>query len=295
MKRRIYITGIISILLIATGCSGPKEVTSYRDNAEASENEGDYRQAVEEWTDYFNQFPEMNDLDGEIYAQAAKAAYKAENQEQAVDWFDQARYREYADEEMYSILAEIFREQNNLSKELRALEYLLDNYGQENDEVNTRLFEIYHEIEQYDEALEVWNILPEDVQGEEQNLEKYLAINKELENEEVSDSVSAELLEVNPEHVEALDWMAKKYYWLGENRYQREMEKYENNKTTRQYRILLKELEKSTADFKTALGYFEKLWELNSGAQKEYASYMANIYARFNDKEKTEYYNDLAD
>lgn len=294
-KMKIKNIVLFSLMLIAVACGGPENLVQYKQNAEKAQSEGNYEQDVNTWKTYINEQNEAeNEVSGAEYAEAAKTAYKAGMNNQAVDWFDQARYREYADEEMYSILAEIFGEQGNLSKELRALEYLLDNYGNENDEVNNRLFEIYDEIENYDEALDVWNLLPEDVQGKERNLEKFLKINKELENEEVCDSVSAELLEMNPEHVEALDWMAKKYYWLGEKRYQREMEKYENNKTRSQYRTLLKELEKSTADFKTALGYFEKLWELSPGSQKQYASYMANIYARFNDEGKAEYYNDLA-
>jgi hypothetical protein len=294
-KMKIKNIVLFSLMLIAVACGGPENLVQYKQNAEKAQSEGNYEQAVNAWKTYINEQNEAeNEVSGAEYAEAAKTAYKAGMNNQAVDWFDQARYREYADEEMYSILAEIFGEQGNLSKELRALEYLLDNYGNENDEVNNRLFEIYDEIENYDEALDVWNLLPEDVQGKERNLEKFLKINKELENEEVCDSVSAELLEMNPEHVEALDWMAKKYYWLGEKRYQREMEKYENNKTRNQYRTLLKKLEKSTADFKTALSYFEKLWELSPGSQKQYASYMANIYARFNDEGKAEYYNDLA-
>jgi len=118
--------------------------------------------------------------------------------------------------------------------------------------------------------------------------ELFFDMNKKLENEEVVDSVSSELLEINPDHTGALEWEAMKYYWKAENRYQREMEKYNNNKTRSQYRILLDELDKVTADFKVALSYFEKLWEQNPG--EKYAPYMANIYARFNDKEKADYY-----
>ena len=66
------------------------------------------------------------------------------------------------------------------------------------------------------------------------------------------------------------------------------MEKYNQNKTTRQYKILLNELDVATEDFKKALSYFEKLW--NDGTQEKYASYFANIYARFGDEQKAAYY-----
>ncbi len=102
--------------------------------------------------------------------------------------------------------------------------------------------------------------------------------------------MSRELLDLNPRHPAALEWNAKKYFWQGENRYKREMEAYENNKTTRQYRILLKELKKSTRDYKKALGFFEKLWAVKPSERERYASYLATIYARFGDKEKADHY-----
>ena len=109
-----------------------------------------------------------------------------------------------------------------------------------------------------------------------------------LKNSNVCDSVSLVLLEKNPEHFEALEWNAKKFYWLGENRYQSELAKYEKNKINKQYRILLKELDLATADLKKSLIYLEKLWKIEQG--KEYASYFASIYARFGDEKKSKSY-----
>ncbi|MDO8951444.1 MAG: hypothetical protein Q7U86_02405, partial [Draconibacterium sp.] len=74
----------------------------------------------------------------------------------------------------------------------------------------------------------------------------------------------------------------------GENRYEREMEKYNKNKTNKQYKILLTELDLATADFKRALPFFEKLWGIEPG--EKYAGYFANIYARFGDDTKVNYY-----
>jgi hypothetical protein len=96
------------------------------------------------------------------------------------------------------------------------------------------------------------------------------------------------LLEKNPNQIDALKWNAKKYYWLGENRYKRELAKYEKNKTTLQYKILLKELDIATADLKKSLSYLEKIWAMEQ--KKEYASYLASIYGRFGDEKKSKYY-----
>ena len=58
---------------------------------------------------------------------------------------------------------------------------------------------------------------------------------------------------------------------------------------------MLEQLDQVTADFKVALGYFEKLWELNPDDQSRYAGYMSNIYVRFHDEDKAGYYRELAE
>lgn len=286
---------LILFIQITIGCGTSKNLTSYRENAQNAEAAGNYAEAVVAWKNYFSQSSPEQGLEGDVYALAAKTAYKASETELAVSWFDQARYRNYADAEMYSILAEIFREQNNLSKELSALEFLVDNYDTKNPEVSSRLFSIYYETDMGMKALDVWEKMPTETKNTEENLEKWFLLNKKLNNEEVCDSVSLVLLEQNPYNMEALNWNAKKIYNQAEEHYQREMAKYEKNKTRRQYRLLLGELDKVTADFKKALEYFEKLWELDSGSRREYASYMANIYVRFNEEQKAVYYRRFAE
>ena len=276
-------------VLLLTACGGPRNMTIYKENAKSEIASGNYAAAVVSWKTYFNQQSEAErKITGEEYAQAAKTAFKAGMNEQATDWFDQARYKNYADAEMYTVLAEIFREKDNLSKELSALEYFRENFSQDNPEVNSRLFAIYDEIDMTEKALKIWETLPKSSKGTAENLEKYFEINKELDNEATLDSLSLALLEINPNHIEALEWNAMKYYWEAENLYKREMQKYETNKTRSQYRKLLKQLDVVTATFKKSLTYFERLWEQNPG--KKYAPYMANIYARFNDDQKANYY-----
>ena len=284
--RNIYI--LVAMYFLAA-CGGPKNLTIYKNSANSAVAEGNYAAAVELWKTYFNAQSETEEgITGDEYAQAAKTAFEAGMNDQATDWFDQARYKNYADAEMYMILAEIFHERDNLSKELSALEYFRENFGKDNPEVNSRLFSIYDEIDMTEKALNVWEKLPESERRKEANLEKFFEINKELENEAVVDSVSLALLEVNPVHAEALEWNAMKYYWRAENLYKREMQKYESNKTRSQYRKLLEQLDVVTANFKKSLTYFEKLWKQNPG--ENYAPYMANIYARFNDEQKANYY-----
>lgn len=272
---------------LIVGCGAPKVLVSYKDNAETATLQGDYSLATEEWKQYFNQIP-IEEVEGSIFAKAAKTAFISGDLNLALSWFDQARYKNYADAEMYATFAKIFREKKNISKELDALEYIIENFSENSNQINDRLFDVYVEIDSKDKALQVWERLAKNSKNDLAKLDSYFFIQQELNDTTVCDSVSLVLLKKNPKHIEALEWVAKKYYWLGENRYQSEMEKYEKNKTNRQYKILLKELDLATADLKKSLINFEKLWEMEPG--KEYASYFASIYARFGDEKRSKSY-----
>lgn len=277
--------GILGIFMVSCGTS--KVLTSPKTEAAGFEASGDYKSAVTLWEQYFSETP-IENVTGSEFANAAKSAFKAGNSAKAKSWFDQARYKNYADDEMYVTLAKIYNGEDNLSKELSALEYYIENYGSDNVEVNGRLFAIYSEIDSNEQALQMWSVMDAGAKGTEANLLHYFKVNKALENNLVCDSVSLEILKMNPENMGALEWNAKKYYWAGQNRYKREMDKYNQKKTRKNYTILLKELDLVTADFKKALPYLEKLWKLDPG--KEYAGYFANIYALFGDEKKTNYY-----
>ncbi len=290
MKQLLFPVGLILVVFF-TNCSGPKMATApVISNKTVAENEmaaGHFTQAVIAWKQYFSQTP-LEQSTGAEFAQAAQTAYKAGDQTQAINWFDQARYKNFADSEMYLTLAKIYNSQQNISKELSALEYIKSNFSENMNEVNERMFEIYSEIKLYDKALELWSEMDENSKNKISNLKLYFNINKSLENTAMSDSLSLVILEKEPANVDALEWNGKKYYWLGENRYQRAMEKYNKNKTNRQYNLLLAELNLATADFRKAIPFFEKLWEIEPG--EKYASYLSNMYARFGDDSKVNYY-----
>ncbi len=283
--RKLLWFAVIAAFL--TGCGAPKVLTTKKTDAENFEAAQNYTQATEAWKLYFDQ-TDIEKTSGEDFAHAAKTAFKSGNVDLALSWFDQARYKNYADFEMYKTLAEIFKEKKNISKELSALEYISENYSDKQSEIDSRLYDVYVEIESPEKALQVWERLNEQTKSELPKLESYFVIQKDLKNDAVCDSVAGVILKQNPEDVKALEWFAEKYYWRGENRYKREMAKYEKKKTNKQYKILLKELDKATADFKRSLKYFNKLWKIEPG--KKYASYFANIYARFGDKKKSDYY-----
>ena len=288
--KQILSVAVVAVLLVA--CGAPKVLTTAKNEAITFEAAGNYSQALSAWEIYFNT-TKIEDVAGADFAQAAKTAFKADKTTQALSWFDQARYKNYSDAEMYQILAAIYKQQDNLSKELSALEYTFEKYGTGIHKVNSRLLAIYTEIKANDKAVEIWQAMDSSSRKNETNIENFFEVNKQLERNELCDSLAGVLLEKNAENLAALEWKAKKYYWAGQNRYKREMAKYDNNKTRKNYNVLLKELDLVTADFKKALPYLNKLWKLNPG--KEYAAYLANIYARFGNEEKTDYYKKYMD
>lgn len=282
----------LMVLAVLTGilwsCGAPKVLVSEKANAEMAAAAGKYELAAQAWKTHIAATP-IEEVEGSDFAKAAQWAYKSGDANLAVNWFDQARYKNYADQEMYLTLAEIFKSQKNISKELTALEVVKEKYPENLPLIGKRLMEIYHEIKLPGKALESWNVLDNQTKSELPVLQKYFDIKKEMKDSLVCDSVSLVILEKDAKNVAALEWNADKYYWMGENRYQREMDNYNRNKTTRQYRVLLKELDLATADMKKALTYLEPLWEIQK--EPKYASYFANIYARFGDEKKAKYYS----
>lgn len=280
---------LLSAVIFIFGCSAPKMLVSEKENAEKATTAGDFAKAQQAWNQYLTRTPVEN-VSGADFSSAAQSAFKNGDVSQSVSWFDQARYKNYASAEMYLTLAKIFGSQKNISKELSALEYVNENFKEKQATINNRLFDIYYEIKMPEKALIVWDKLDAGSKDELQKLEKYFLLKKELKDTVICDSVSLVILQKDAENVDALEWNAIKYYWQGENHYRQEMDIYNKNKTTRQYKILLKELDVATADMKKSLTYFEKLWEIEPA--ENYASYFANIYARFGDEKKAKYYQD---
>jgi hypothetical protein len=299
MKLRKITVVLLFLLALVWGCKttrvGMDVVVSEKENALVASGSGDFVLAVQSWEAYFAQMGlAKQPIPAGDYAQAAHDAFKAGNFQSAISWYDAARLSGYEGVDMYLSLAEIYRKQDNLSKELTTLQYLESNYHDESLEhgVPLKLFEIYMRIDK-GRAFEQWGKLDKASQGKETYLNNYFSLIKELEKNELADAVANDLLKLNPTHREALEWNGEKFYYRGENRYQREMEKYNKNKTHVQYQFLLNELKIVAEDFKTSRDYFERLWELEKNSR--YASFLSNIYSRLDNPERARFYKKLAE
>jgi hypothetical protein len=296
---RFYKASILFLLIsFFWQCSVPKTaivIVSEKDNALNSSAIGEYQQAVQSWQAYFNLLNQRQQTaETDDYIRAASDAYKADNIQQTFEWYELARMDGYEGVEMHLFFMSYFRQHNNLSRELTSLHFLTENHPgiAEENMVSPRLFDIYMEIDR-ERALDQWYKLDTSVRTQEKYLNSFFTLNKSIENNLRSDSIAIELLKINPQHIPALEWLAEKYYFIAEEHYQREMTKYNNNKTMVQYQFLLNALKVIGQEFVKSRDYFDRLWALDK--KPRYASFLANIHARLDNRQKAEYYKKYVD
>lgn len=295
MQIKQIILILVVLPVIFAGCTAGSKITSVKKSADEAFANKDYSTALTAYEQVIANY-KSDGRTGEcpVYGNAGLAALETGNVNKALDYLLMDTYTPYATADTYWGLALGYRKIDNLSKELMALEDYLEKFpeGGHTEQARVRLFEIYVESENWENATAMWPRLPEESKITENVLEKWFIVNLELENEAENEKLADELLRLNPNHIKALEYKAEQAYNKAEDHYQREMKAYEENRTNRQYRHLLEELNKITEEFRVALNYYEKLYSLEP--KPRYARYMSNIYIRFNDKEKADYYRKKA-
>lgn len=280
------------ILIIVLGLAGCKtaHVTTEAPPAVPSEMPADPLEALAFWKKYIDyKSARQEEILTSEYANAARYAFHAGEPDLAIQWMETALNSGLDNPEAHLLLADSYKIKDNLTREMNRLKHLAENYPEFSSAhgVYGRLFTIYLEVDPQ-QAFSMWNLLSGSEKSSEKNLDAYFRHAMKLENKELSDSLSLELLRINPKHVPALEWNAEKYFGIAEAHYQKEMDKYNKNRNHVQYQFLLNALKVITEEFKQSLGYFERLWEIDQNPR--YAAFMSNIYARFNNPEKTNYY-----
>lgn len=287
MKQLVFIILIIGIYL--AGCK-TVQVTTEAIPVIPAEMPADPQEALQVWKKYIDyKLARQEVILPEEYVNAAGYAFQAEETDLTIQWMETAMNMGWENPEAHLILADSYKKKDNLTRELNRLKHLMEHFPEFSSAhgVYNRLFTIFLEVDP-GQAFGMWNLLTEDERSIEKNLDAYFRHARQSENNELSDSLSLELLRINPKHIPALEWNAEKYYNIAENHYQREMDKYNKNRNHVQYQFLLNALKVITEEFKQSLRYFEILWEMDQNPR--YAAFMANIYARFNNSEKSNYF-----
>ena len=276
-------------------CTPARNITHSSQQAHEAFLEGDYRQALSLYEPMIrrsrDQGQRAEDL---VVKRAGLAAWQLGETTKALEYLEVARHSPQAGPETFAALARAYRQVDNLSREITNLEQYLElaPEGPENETFRKRLFITYVESRNWQEALALGASLDAAARNNEEIMDAYFQINKNLENEAQTTSWAHELLKKNQDHTGALRWLAEKHYRLAENRYQAETKAYEQNRTNRQYAQLLEAFEILNTDFRISHSYFLRLYQLQPS--QAVAAYIANIYTRFNDKEKAAHYNRLA-
>jgi tetratricopeptide (TPR) repeat protein len=283
------------IIVLVAGCMGSRQIAELTSMSEVAYQNGDYEKALELAEQIILEVGEKGrTAEGNIYAIAGKSAYQLEAYDKSLDYLIKARQSGYADEAIYVYLSDNYNRIDNLSKEIAVLDEYIQRYpeGKEINTIRARLFQTCQESENFELAEQLWHLLEDESTNRVENLEIYLSINQVQQNDQVCDSIASLILEINPDNESSLSWIANKYYWNAENRYQAEMKAYNENKTRKQYAKLLKAFKIVSNDFKQSLDYYTRLYNLNP--KPEYAKYLGNIYARLSDEENAKYYHDKA-
>jgi len=289
-----YLVILLSLAVLFVGGCSPAIKLTKNQQAKQAFDAGKLETSLQLYEEIIAAEEEAGTLaEANHYEEAGKTAEALGDMTKAESYYKLAIYYKTASADVYQKLAAYYRQQANISKESGMLEPLMSLYPESNQAKaeKARLYQIYIQTEQWEKAVTLW---PPNAGAAQDGslLNTYFTAQKKLGNDEKLDELSADLLALNPENKAALEWKAKALYNKGEERYQKELQDYENNKTNKQYKIMLAGLDVATAYFKQSLKIFEQLY--GREADKSYALYIANIYARFGDEPNAKRYQKLS-
>lgn len=230
----------------------------------------------------------------DVLQMAGTSAFKLNNLSDARKYLEQAVFLNPQDEDMYITLVTLYKKIDNLSYEITTHEnyqkYIPE--GKNKASMDEAYFNACIRSENWDMAYQLFHQLDPNLSNTEVNLESYLILCAHLNKIEEQNATANTILSINPNNRKALETKAHALYLSAETRYTREMEIYNKHKTRKQYAILLKALDQSTDEFKAAKDIYEPLYKKD--ASPEIAKYLSNIYARLNNKQKSEHYKLLS-
>jgi len=290
---------LVALTVTINGCKTPAVVEkpveiNYEQLADDAFSEGNWQNALANYEQTITNYEaQKKSLECPVYGKAGLAAMNMGQTQKSLEYLEKNSFTPFVTIETIHAQAVQYREVNNLSKEIDALNLYLEKFpeGKDAGAFRARLFETCYESQDYELATRIWAELGEEYRKTPKYLETWMLINKRMKNDPACDEIALDLIKADPNNVMGLEWLAKKYYFKAEDRYQAEMQAYEKNKTKKQYAILVEAFKLLTEDFKVSLVYFERLYKINPAP--DYANFMGNIYARFDDKKNADFYHNL--
>ncbi len=289
----LAISSLFAMIMLGFSCSTGTDLTRQSQQAEKLYASGNYTEALVKYEQLIGQWDATRPREQNPYHEkAGDAAFMLENTTQAINYYWLSMQLGNAGVETHQRIIAHYNEVDNFSREMMAIESLIEKFpdGPATNEAGKRLFEMFVETNRWEDAARQWNgIVTNDIPL----LEKYYLVNMRLDKNQQADSIAQKLLRLDKDNVTGLEWKAKKYYDRAEDRYSSELEAYERNKTRRQYAQLLEGYEIAGEDYRKARDIYEKLF--NANPERRYAVFLYNIYARFQDESKVNYYKRFID
>ena len=298
---------LITLAIFATtafiSCTSTKQTTQVKTDqtiqkqqeANSAYSNGDFTKALLLYDEIIEVKKNQNKrVDSTIYQNAGIAAWELKQADKAIQYLEIAKRYPIATEKTYIILAKAFLEKDNLSKEITNLDTYITKYpqGQEIKEAQKQLFFAYIKSENWESANKLWPTLDTNTQSELKFLSGYFKVCKQLNLKNQLDKIANQILKLNANNIDAIEYFAEKYYYLAENSYVKEMKAYQANKTDKQYQQLLAAYKVYFENYRIAKDYFLRLYQLDP--KSRYATFLGNIFTRYDNKEKADYYYNLA-
>lgn len=300
-KSFVYCVVVVSAVFV--GCTASQKTAKVAENpskqkyqqANTAFASGDYQNALTLYEEGMELQKSQNKrVDSTVYQSAGLAAWELKQTDKTIQYLEIAKRYPVATEKTYSILAKAFLEKDNLSKEITNLDAYIAKYpqGEEFQAMQKQLFMAYVRSENWESAYKLWPNLDSNTQNDIKLLASYFKVNEKLNYKNQLGKIAQQMLKLDANNVEALEYFAEKYYWLAENSYLKEMKAYQANKTDKQYQQLLAAYKVYFENYRIARDYFLKLYQITP--KSRYATFLGNIFTRYENKEKADYYYNLA-
>jgi len=275
---------------LALSCAVSKKNKQLTDEARRAFEMNDFQAAL---ASYEQLIATGKGVTGDIWNKAGIAAWEVGQTEKAIDYLEKAKKENAADAQGLFTLAKAYRKIDNLSREIVNLKLCVE-LSQPDllPTARVTLFDAYVRSENWTLADSLWNTLAPQYQADASIKTGYLIVNRKLKNNQKAEVLAKELLKSDRSNTEALEFLGEYHFNRADELYVNEMNAYEKNKTTKQYKQLTEALKKVNADYKISRDYFETLYRLKP--DKRYARYLGNIYTRFENKQKADYWYRLA-
>ena len=287
-KLRFVLFAVAAVMLMS--CAVSHKNRQLTDEARRAFEMNDYQAAL---TSLEQIIASGKGVTGEVWNKAGIAAWEVGQTEKAIDYLEKAKKGNGADAQGLFTLAKAYRKIDNLSREIVNLKLCVDlNHADLLPVARATLFDAFVRSENWNLADSLWNTLSPQHQSDVTIKMGYLIVNRKLKNNRKAETLAKELLKHDKNNTEALEFLGEYHFNRADELYVSEMKAYEKNKTAKQYKQLTEALKKVNVDYKISRDYFETLYRLKP--DKKYARYLGNIYTRFENKQKADYWYRLA-